>query len=182
MTRAEQETTARIDRNSLRGLLEESGATPRPKRRRPFSHVAAQLGGTPQLPRATRPPPVARAYSPEELKAARALADVRARLDRAEETAAQRAADCERGSFPVLSPQIVGHLSGEEIAMLPMEIRLTLPEPPSWYAGPRIELTPVPSRPYIVTPPTAERIPTRVLIMACVAGVFWLSFCAYWLL
>jgi hypothetical protein len=110
---------------------------------RPFAQIAALLPSPQRLPRATRPPPL-RVKTPTENKAAQAIADVRARLDTADETASERAASRERVSFEALSPQIVEQLSGEEIAMLPMEMRLTLPEVPGWPAPPRIEITPVP--------------------------------------
>ena len=70
--------------------------------------------------------------------------------------AAQRAASFERIS---LSPQVVAQLSGEEIAMLPMEIRLTLPEVAAWKTPPRIEMTPVPGEQVITirSTPCKER-------------------------
>jgi hypothetical protein len=67
------------------------------------------------------------------------IADVRAKL----ETAA-RLDEREKPSFPTLSPQVAAELSGEEIAMLPMEIRLMMPEVPA-HPFPRIAMTPLPS-------------------------------------
>ena len=49
---------------------------------------------------------------------------------------------CDASSFPTLSPQVAAELSGEEIAMLPMEIRLKLPET---HPFPRIAMTPLPA-------------------------------------
>ena len=82
--------------------------------------------------------------TPIEKKAAQAVADARARLDTADETASERAASRERVSFEALPLHVVEQLSGEEIAMLPMKLRLTLPEVPSWPTPPRIEITPGP--------------------------------------
>lgn len=45
--------------------------------------------------------------------------------------------------FPTLSPQIAAALSGEEISMLPMDIRLRLPDI-AQHPFPRIEMTPLP--------------------------------------
>jgi hypothetical protein len=49
---------------------------------------------------------------------------------------------CDASSFPTLSAQVAAELTGEEIAMLPMEIRLKLPET---HPFPRIAMTPLPS-------------------------------------
>ena len=154
VNRAELETTAPIRRDELLGLLDamaEPSATAsspstgsRPKRSpAPFSQIAALLPPC-ELPRATRPPPIVRAKTASEQKAAQTVADARARLATADETAEERAALRERVSFPALSANVVAQLSGEEIAMLPMEMRLMLPAVPDWPAPPRIEITPVP--------------------------------------
>jgi hypothetical protein len=143
MTRAELETTARIKRDTLRGLLDAMTDHPPPsppKRKRSFSQIAALLPPVerPRFPRATTSP-LSRGSSsdmtPAEHKAAQTIADARAKLDRADES-----------PFPVLSHQIVANLSGEEISMLPMEIRLRLPEVRSWQTPPAIELLPAGDR------------------------------------
>ena len=170
----------------------------RPKRKyaRPFSQVAALLEGyePTRFPRATRPPTVrakTQTGSPEA-KAAQAVADVRARLDSAGEEAAQRFAAGEYAAFPVLSPQVAAHLSGEEISMLPMEIRLTLPDVPAWMASPRIEMTPVPGASLIALPRSTnaadgfaeELVPVRLMtILASFTIAFLVGFCvSYFLL
>src|SRR5690349_19113154 len=140
MDRAELETTARIKRDTLRGLLDEmTDQAPRPKRKRSFSQVAAMLPPVERVrfPRSTAPLALGRGSDPNltraEQKAAQTIADARAKLDRVQE----------QPEFPVLSHQIVANLSGEEISMLPMEVRLLLPEVPSWDAPPAIHMTPV---------------------------------------
>jgi hypothetical protein len=138
MTRAELETTARIKRDTLRGLLDEmTDRPPRPKRKRSFSQVAALLPPVERVrfPRATTSPPLGRGSSSNmtraEQKAAQTIADARAKLDRIEQ----------ESEFPVLSHQIVANLSGEEMSMLPMEIRLRMPQVASWETPPAIEMT-----------------------------------------
>jgi hypothetical protein len=150
----------------------------RPKRKptAPFAQVAALLQPyePSRFPRSTRPPPVRAttqngtvAESPLAKKAAQAVADVRARLDSADESATERTAAHERALYPSLSPHVVAHLSGEEIAMLPMEIRLTLPEVAGWQAPPRIEMTPVPG-PVCIQPHVAPANESRMVSSAAV--------------
>jgi hypothetical protein len=115
-------------------------AQPKRKHGRPLSQVAALLAPhePARFPRATRPP-VMRAKTQTELKtltipeikAKQAVADVRARLDCHDDRHAERALLTERPAFPTLSAHVVAQLSGEEIAMLPMEMRLLLPELPA---------------------------------------------------
>jgi hypothetical protein len=180
-----------------------AASEPQPKRKyaRPCSHVAALLEPCEpgRFPRATRPPPM-RATTNNgterpiaEQKAARAVAEVRARLDSAEESAAERAASHERVAFPALSAQVVAQLSGEEIAMLPMELRLSLPDATDWQPA-RIEMTPVPGLQLrsarcepvadsIVTAPVHGASPLRVMtIITSFAAAFFLGACAYYFL
>lgn len=206
MTRADQETTARIDRSQLCGLLdtmspvdqqpitartsitdieaelakqramEAEAATPPANKQGLFGGVNwneildAAAGATGELeleavqdrktaaakaaallprvsaPRGTPTTPIPRikrqtaqtvARTTAERKATQTVSDAIARLD----------ADvlAERVAFPALSPQVVSNLSNEEIAMLPMELRLMLPEVPAHASHPRVQLTPVPS-------------------------------------
>jgi hypothetical protein len=109
-------------------------------RTRTFSQMAALLPPCEpvRFPRASRPPPVVRAKTPTEKRAAQTVAEARARLDTAEETTDERAASRERVSFPVLSST---QSAGEELAMLPM--RLSLPKVPAWETPPRMEITAV---------------------------------------
>jgi hypothetical protein len=123
VTRAEQETTAPISRDELLALLDAMDA-PKPKRTAPFSQIAALL---PASTRPKRPPPIVRARTAVELKAVQVVTEARARLDTAEQPVEERDASRERISF-----------SGA-----PTEMRITLPEAPSWNAPPRIEITPL---------------------------------------
>jgi hypothetical protein len=103
----------------------------------PFSHIAALLPRAPMPTRAhARAKTNTAGLPPAERKAVQLIADVREKL----ESAAQLDAMGERLAFPTLSPRVAAELSGEEIAMLPMEIRLMLPE----MAFPRIAMTPLP--------------------------------------
>lgn len=121
--------------------LDAAASTPsQPKRasKAPFSHIAALLPRTP-VPVRTR----GRAKTNNdaglpraEQKAVQLIADVRDKL----EAAARLDSQGERLSFPTLSPRVAAELSGEEIAMLPMEVRLLLPE----VSFPRVAMTPRP--------------------------------------
>jgi hypothetical protein len=104
----------------------------------PFAHIAAMLPRTPMPMRAQKRAKTNNdaGLPSAEQKAVQLIADVREKL----ETAAQLDAMAERPSFPTLSPRVAAELSGEEIAMLPMEVRLMLPE----VAFPRIAMTPLP--------------------------------------
>jgi hypothetical protein len=142
MKRAEHETTAPIDREQLLGLLDSMTpvASAPPKRpaatstSRHFMHLAARLPSIEPIrrPRATRPPPLPRPRKtaaaeiagPAEQKAAQTVADVLARLDTGEESAVPQAISCEPPAAPLLSREVVSQLSGEEIAMLPIQYRL----------------------------------------------------------
>lgn len=119
----------------------------RPKRKhgRPFSQVAALLPPCEptRTPRGARPAPWTRATTQTSLavaeqKAPRTVAELRARMDSGE-TPAQWAASSG------LSPRVLAHLSAEEIAMLPTEIRGALADALDRLAPPRIEIAPVPS-------------------------------------
>ena len=177
MNRAELETTARIDRDELRGLLDAMTESPPPRRRaRSLSEIAALL--QPAVPvrfprRATQPPLIGRGSSSTltraEQKAAQTVADARAKLDSADD----------RAEFPVLSHQIVANLSGEEISMLPMEIRLRLPEVPAWETPPTIELMPGTDRitsysrpPREIAVETPMRRQATVKLIALLAAAF----------
>lgn len=163
----------------------------KPKRKRPFSQLAALLPPTvpKRFPRATQPltnRAKSETGSPSEQKALQAVADVREKLD--VEMSPERDAMYERGPFPVLSPKVVGELSAEEIAMLPMEIRLTLPEvePQQRISGempvvrfrrtaPRDVVYVVPPADAIVTPPVM-RIGV-VTIVKSFAAAFAIGLC-----
>ncbi|HUS30679.1 MAG TPA: hypothetical protein VMZ53_19350 [Kofleriaceae bacterium] len=135
-------------------------ASDRPKRARtvrPFAQRAAMLPicEPKRFPRATQTPPYVRAAAHNtsvaaEEKAARVVAEVRARVG-SEHDMAEGSGPCDAIDrisdgvpCPVLSRRIVASLSGEEIAMLPMELRLALPKTPTWENPPRIQMTPVP--------------------------------------
>jgi hypothetical protein len=101
-------------------------------------------------------------------------------------------------SFPTLSPQVFARLSAEEITMLPMEIRLNLPEVRNWMTAPRIEMTPAPDGRVIgihsapckdhghsirVTEQTPAAARSRLLtIFSSFAAVFLVGLCAVYLL
>ncbi len=198
MNGTHHESTARIDRNELRSLLDtmtpvtqqaitarvrisdvEAALEPAaPKRTypRPISQVASLLptSEATRYPRTTRPLMTVRAISQSDSlavakpKRASSVAEVRAKLDRGEEIAVP--------SRPVLSAQVAAELSTEEIAMLPAEVQATLPvvapEPPPELP---IELMPVPVVP-VVDPP---RFTT---IFASFVAAFLVAFCAAYLL
>lgn len=154
---------------------------------RPFSHVAALLPAAerPRRPRTTMPvitqrartaPPVHSLAVPE--RAPRTVADVRERLDRGEDLSAR----------PWISARVASHLTAEEIAMLPMDLRLRLPAVTAWNAPPRIELTPMPGLPCIDLHPVPAAAPVaaaapdlseaRVVTIALAAAVALLGACA----
>ncbi|MDB4961932.1 MAG: hypothetical protein JWP01_1931 [Myxococcales bacterium] len=96
-------------------------------------------------PRPKRPPPSTRARSlavPEH-KAPRTVTALGTQLDSGETAGA---------ASSVLSPQVLAHLSAEELAMLPAEIRGELPVPAE-DTPPRIEMTPAPCA-EVVDPPS----------------------------
>lgn len=107
----------------------------------PFSHIAALLPPTVPAARVRAKTNNDAALPRAEQKAVQVIADVRAKLESAAQTPTQWDAQHDRPSFPTLSPQVAAELSGEEISMLPMEIRLMLPE----VSFPRIAMTPAPS-------------------------------------
>lgn len=109
----------------------------------PFAQLAALLPSTPAPVRIRAKTNSDATRAPAEQKAVQVIADVRAKLESAEENLTRWDALAERSSFPTLSPQVAAELSGEEIAMLPMEIRLMLPEVQA-IQFPRIALTPLP--------------------------------------
>ena len=115
---------------------------------RPFSQVAAMLPSVsvsrppratpPPLPRPKSSPPVHSLAVPQPA-ASHTISDVRARLERGEDLSQE----------PCLSARVASHLTAEEIAMLPMDLRLRLPDVTAWQAPPRIELTPMPGLPCV---------------------------------
>lgn len=110
----------------------------------PFSHIAALLPATPApMRRAKTNSGITAARGTGAQKAVQVIADVRAKLETAEQVS-KWDAQADRPAFPTLSPQVAAELTGEEIAMLPMEIRLLLPEV-SPLQFPRIAMTPVPA-------------------------------------
>jgi hypothetical protein len=125
MTRAELETTARIKRDTLRGLLDEmTDHPPRPPRKQAFGQVAALLPPIERVrfPRSTTPPPLGRGSNSNmtaaEQKAAQTLADARAKLD---------SVDAQL-PFPMVPA--------------PVDLQLALTTEPSWDAPPAIQLAP----------------------------------------
>ena len=151
------------------------------KHARPFSQVAALLPAVqpPRRPRTTLAPPIPRTTSevrslaiPEQ-KAARTVAEVRARIDSGQGISA----------VPPLSTQVVEQLSAEEIAMLPMAIRLKLPEVPASLEAPPMSSATVAAAPIEVTMPvraqTASRAGTilasfTVLLLLGLAAIYFL--------
>lgn len=168
-------------------------ATARPKRKykRPFSQVAALLPAYEPIraQRPKRPSQLPRAktntssLAVAEKKAPRTVAELRARLDSGE-TPAMWAASCE------LSPQVLAHLTAEEIAMLPGGIRASLPEVPGGETPPRSEMASVPAE-IVDLPsehgaalvPAAEARPQRLPpLFASLAVLFLVGFCAVYFL
>lgn len=174
-----------------------STAGPRPKRKyaRPFAQVAALLPRSerPRSPLAARRSPSTGTRIPtrslavtEQQKAPRTVAELRARLDSGETPAVW-------ADSSVLSPQVLAHLSAEEIAMLPAEIRGAVPEGPAETAPPRSELTAVPCEevddllfewgaapvPELELEPEPERF---AAIIASVASLFLVGVCAAYFL
>jgi len=176
-----------------------STASPRPKRRyaRPFSQVAALLprGEPPRSPRVARPSPSTGTRTQsrslavtQHQKAPRTVAELRARLDSGETPDLW-------ATSSVLSPQVLAHLSTEEIAMLPAEIRGAVPEVPAGSNLQGIELTSVPCAEVIDIPsarfaarlpaadPQPEPEPERfAAIIASVASLFLVGVCAAYFL
>ena len=129
---------------------------------RPFSQVAALLPAVerPRAPRPTGPvrslraqtaPPV-HSLAVRDPQAAHTVSDLRARLDRGENVSAE----------PWISARVASHLTADEIAMLPMDLRLRLPAVTEWNAPPRIELTPMPGLPCIDLHPVPAQAPVEV--------------------
>jgi hypothetical protein len=137
---------------------------PTAKRRypRPFSQVAAMLPSVTvtRPPRAKTAPVVGRARTSPPVhslavppaSAPRTVSEVRERLERGEDLS----------QAPWLSARVVSHLTAEEIAMLPMDLRLRLPDAADWQAPPRIELTPMPGLPCVDLHPVPTPAPVEV--------------------
>ncbi|MBA3465390.1 MAG: hypothetical protein H0T46_35995 [Deltaproteobacteria bacterium] len=134
---------------------------------RPFSQVAALLPAVepprrartsmPALPRAKTD---VRSLAIPEQRAARTVAEVRARLDSGQGI----------GASPSLSTQVVEQLSAEEIAMLPMAIRLRLPE----VSGSKAVSLEAPRMPRanLAAAPTAAAAPVRASSAATILASF----------
>lgn len=132
--------------------------SPGRRTKRPFSQVAALLPAVerPRAHRPTQPPrlraptaPPVRSLAVPDPQTQRMVADVRERIDRGEDLA---------GSSWI-SARVVSHLTAEEIAMLPMDLRLRLPAVTDWQAPARIELTPMPGLPCIDLGPAPSAVP-----------------------
>jgi hypothetical protein len=141
---------------------------------RPFSQVAALL---PAIERPRRPRPTAplsairaktdvRSLAVPEQKGARNVAEVRQRLDSGQGIAAS----------PPLSPQVVEQLSAEEIAMLPMAIRLKLPEVTEAPAMGTPMAIAVPSN-EVTVPVRASSVPSLAAIIASFMVMLAIGLC-----